>query len=144
MSIVRWWCNDLKIEVPVAIRPTILEIFAWNWLHRVFGFTVITMEDWHYLKLNLREIGITSAVILFILFSAHGQYSTPWARKKIYILFLLFFGLGSRVLSKGPLFYLKVIWQYILWITSHCQYRISEAHTNIFIQILTCLRAKTQ
>ncbi len=29
----------LNAEVPVSIRPTILEIFAWYWLHRVFGFT---------------------------------------------------------------------------------------------------------
>ena len=30
----------------MLIRPTILEISAWNWLHRVFGFTVGTGSTW--------------------------------------------------------------------------------------------------
>ncbi len=33
--------NELNAEVPMLIRPTILEIFAWDiWLDRVFEFTV--------------------------------------------------------------------------------------------------------
>ena len=31
----------INAEVLVLIRPAILGIFAWNWLHRVFGFTVV-------------------------------------------------------------------------------------------------------
>ncbi len=43
----RYLCNcltythyELNTEVPMLIRSTIFEMFAWNLLHRVFGFTV--------------------------------------------------------------------------------------------------------
>ena len=32
---------ELNAEVPKLIQPTILQIFARNWLHRVFGFTEV-------------------------------------------------------------------------------------------------------
>ena len=32
---------DLNAEVPMLIWPTIFQIFACNWLQRVFGFNVV-------------------------------------------------------------------------------------------------------
>ena len=45
--ICHFFSYGLNAEVPMLIRPTILEIFAWNWLHRVFGFTVDIIKKFH-------------------------------------------------------------------------------------------------
>ncbi len=61
MSNVRWWsCQffnyELNTEVPMLIQPTILEIFAENWLHRVFGFTVVWTPNQYFILRGLRRV----------------------------------------------------------------------------------------
>ncbi len=42
-------------EDPMLIWPTVTEIFAWNLVHRVFGFTVVeTLEEMHDSKWDKR------------------------------------------------------------------------------------------